>query len=828
MTLSDDLELSDGIDLDIPSAAPQDFNDAAYPAPSFLREKRVWVMWKYITINDRKTKVPFTTNGHQASTTKASTWTSYMSAVLALENDKDTHAHHFDGIGVCFDGSFTGVDIDHCVEDGIVNDVAKDVIAMLDSYTELSPSKTGVHILVEGVIEQTRNRRKDSGIEMYSKGRYFTFTAARIVDCPQEMKVNVEGLRKVYAKYLYQVDVVNEPSDCGTTVRDDNVVDAHDTINDSTVVSDAAIEEVMKRMRKSPKWAEIESLMSGEGMTTAAYDDSSADLSFCNHLAYWTRRNINLMDAIFRTTKLMRPKWDEIHGPNTYGLMTMTKACTGTRSVDGEESAFRYTEDGNANRFAQLHGRDLKYCNHQATWYIWDGGRWAPDMTQLVFSLSRDVVKQLYAEARAKVSEMEHGRSDPKTVQLVSKFAKTTDTARGLINTVKLAQSLPELTVAPVDMDNKPMMLNTIGTTLNFATPDELIREPTREDLITKQCGTEFDFDATCPNWEKFVSEIFNNDQDLMNFVQKAVGYSLTGKVSEKCFFFCWGEGSNGKTVFLNVLRAVFGDYGQQASIKTFLKKKGDSEIRDDLVNLKGARFVSAVEPDDNARFDMEVMKPLTGNDPIRCRTLHQRQIEYLPEAHLWIAGNNKPLITETNTGAWDRVRLVPFTVSFIGREDRKLEDRLRTELPGILNWCIKGYKMYLQGGLHVPQCVKVATEAYKVECNTVLSFVETLCVRSTVPMLQIRSSQLYEAYREHCLTEGQMAYGNKRFKKTLLDSGIQVAHTRSGEFYFGICTKVGAVGQCIMEDDNITLGKLEMPTPERKIRTDDPTFDGH
>ena len=167
-----------------------------------------------------------------------------------------------------------------------------------------------------------------------------------------------------------------------------------------------------------------------------------------------------------------------------------------------------------------------------------------------------------------------------------------------------------------------------------------------------------------------------------------------------------------------------------QASIRTFMKRKFESDIRDDLVNLRGARLVTAVEPDESAKFDMEVMKPLTGNDPIRCRTLHQRQIEYRPELTLWLAGNSRPIITETNNGAWDRVRLIPFTVSFIGREDRHLEEKLKSELSGILNWMIRGYKMYVENGLMTPECVKIATNEYKVESNSLLSFMAQSHVR--------------------------------------------------------------------------------------------------
>lgn len=777
-----------------------------FPAPQYLIDRNVWVMWKFETRNGKTTKVPYQINGKRASTTDKNTWKDYWTIVLAKEKDNNETQHRFDGIGICFDGSFTGVDIDHCIVNGNRNDVANDVVRELATYCEYSPSLTGIHALVVGEIELTKNKNKDVGIEIYKQGRFFTFTGKKLPDCPQEMGENTEGLTRMYAKYIF-----NDFEAAHTTAATLDVASVP-----APVVS-LTVESVMSKMKLSSKWEEIKSLMDGN-LAAYSMDDSAADLALCNHLAYYTQRNAKLMDDIFRTSKLFRDKWDENRGSQTYGQMTIDRACRDTRSVDGDVTRYRYTEGGNANRLSDMHGGDLRFCGHMNTWFVWDGNRWAEDKTSVVYQLSRDVVHQLYAEAKQKLAGMQSGTGNAKNVAMVSKFAQTTDTARGLTNIVKLASTLPEMSVAPNELDCKPMMLNTIGTTINFDNPQAMVKDPERCDLLTKVCGCAFDFDATCVQWEKFISEIFNGDTELMLFVQKAIGYSLTGKVSEKCFFFCYGDGSNGKSVFLNVIRAMFGDYGQQASIRTFLKKKGESEIRDDLVNLKGARFVSAVEPDESSRFDMEVMKPLTGNDPIRCRTLHQRQIEYLPELKLWLAGNTRPLITETNSGAWDRVRLIPFTVSFIGREDRGLEDKLKTELSGILNWAIRGYRMYVEQGLKAPKCVSVATEEYKVECNSLLSFVAQRCVINKLGGLKIRTKDLYTAYCEYCNEEGHYPYSSKRVKSSLASQGITAIHNRDGDYYINITLNIFAPGQVQLpqeaDADRPLSGKIDRPTP--------------
>ena len=720
--------------------------------PEFLGSKKIWLVWKYEMKGGKKTKVPYQMNGSHARTNDKDTWNT-------LEEVKKYREKGFDGIGFCFDG-FTGVDLDHCLIDGVPNEQAADIVEQLDSYTEISPSGEGLHIIVDGQIKHDRCKSKDKTVELYSKGRFFTFTGNSFGE-PSPVKRNVTGLVSVYMDYVH-------------------VQENEEKIHTTTHGSQDA-DEVMDRMKRSKVWPQIDALMNGIMPTE---DHSAADLSLCNRLAFFSCKDPKVMDEIFRSSKLYRPKWDEMHGARTYGQITIDRACTGTSEVWNPESAARPTEGGNAQRFLKIHRNGLRYCGHQSVWYVWDGTRWEVDTRLIVHEKARDVVKELYREVQVLIDRATRGEEvSPDMVKAGMKLAMTADTWKGMSNMLNIAKGLPGFGISPADLDNKPETLNVIDGTIVFEQNGYSIKNPDRNDLLTKRCECRYDPHARCPNWIKFVGEIFEGDPELARYVQKAIGYSLTGKMTEKCFFFCWGDGSNGKSVFLNVIRYMLRDYGQQASIKTFLKRRNDSEIRDDLVNLKGARFVSAVEPDDNAKFDMEVMKPLTGNDIIRCRTLYQRQIEYLPQCSLWIAGNNKPVITETNAGAWDRVRLIPFLVSFIGREDRGLEDRLKTELSGILNWALEGYKMYKKEGLIVPACVKDATEEYRMECNSLMGFINQKCTMGGVT----RKSVFYKEYKDWCENEGQYPYSARRVKGILKGMNIECHHTVQGDIYHGI-----------------------------------------
>jgi putative DNA primase/helicase len=778
--------------------------------PLFLRNKNIWVVWKYETGGDgKRTKVPWSFRGFRASSKDPATWTSFDNALKCKGFIPGA-----EGLGFMFDGTFTGIDLDHClINDNVApstTDLAIDVAKILRSYTEVTPSGTGLHIIVDGIIEHGNCKNQDGTIEFYTKERFFTFTGDRVLNSPDIVK-NIDGLTEVFKKY-----VDNQQNPIQSNIIQHNPTDPVD------------VTIVMDRIKKCINYDEILSLLLGD--TSSCGDDwSKAEFKLCKHLAFFSGRDKDVMDQIVRGSGLMRDKWDEQRGSGTYGSRTIDKACEKTAEVYeviqpevaqqdttgkcGEESSshkFRYTEEGNARRFSRLHSKNLRYCEHQSTWYIWDGRRWKPDITQTVFHMARDVVSELYEEARKNITALQRGESiDAKKVSKIMQFAKTSDTLRGLNNIVRLASALPEFAISPAEMDCKPNKIVARNDTLVMDNFGVSVQPCMRGDLITKMCGCKYDPEAKAPMWEKFISEIFDGDEKLMEYIQKSIGYSLLGTVSEKCLFFCWGDGSNGKSVFLNVIRTMFGDYGQQAAIRTFLKKKTEGDIRDDLVNLKGARFVSAVEPDDNARFDMEIIKPLTGNDVIRCRTLHQRQIEYLPELKLWIAGNNRPLITETNAGAWDRMKLIPFTVSFIGREDRNLESKLRTELSGVLNWAIEGYIKYRRDGLGTVKCVVEATDAYKTDCNSLLGFVDRRCVigatevrkealecedpelkKTVMDAWMVKTSIFYQNYKQYCVEEGVYPFSSRKCKIMLKDMGVECKHYVDGDKYVWIKAK--------------------------------------
>jgi putative DNA primase/helicase len=253
---------------------------------------------------------------------------------------------------------------------------------------------------------------------------------------------------------------------------------------------------------------------------------------------------------------------------------------------------------------------------------------------------------------------------------------------------LQLAES--ELPILPDDLDHDVWLLNLSNGTYNLKTGT--IQEHKRENLITKKIDVSYNKDASCPIWLNFLNKIFNNNSETINFVKKAIGYSLTGSTQEQCIFILYGIGCNGKSTLINIVKEILGDYSQQTPSETLMVRKYTGNVPNDIASLKGVRFVSSVETDEGRGFAESLVKQLTGDDFISARFLRQEFFEFKPECKIWLASNHKPQIRGTDHAIWRRIRLIPFTVTIPEEEkDFNLLDKLRSEKEGILSWAIDG-----------------------------------------------------------------------------------------------------------------------------------------
>ena len=439
-----------------------------------------------------------------------------------------------------------------------------------------------------------------------------------------------------------------------------------------------------------------------------------------------------------------------------------------------------FTEGGNASRLERLCGNDMRYCHTFKKWYIWDGQRWQVDNNGSAMRKAEMVVKDLYNLASKAGCKAD--RED------ITKFAHLTDSRKGLSNMLAIAANRATFAITSDKLDANLWVLGCENYTIDLT--DCMPYEPKREDLITKSNGIKFDFDAECPLWINFLNQIFNNDNELVAYIQRAVGYSLTGTQKEQVFFMGYGEGSNGKTVFTTILMALLGEYAQKADFSTFLHQ-GERKIRNDLAALAGARVIVASEAKEGAKFSLDVIKDWTGGGKVTCRYLFGEYFTYVPEGKLWIETNPKPIITEQTFAAWRRVQAIPFSVTIPKEEqDRDLIDKLRMELPGILNWALEGLAEYHGIGLATPEIVKAAVEEYRKENDSLTCFISECCEFDKLKTCT--NKELYEmAYKAFCGMSGMEPLSQPLFSKQLNkmfeNKGVKSKRSKHGMAWIGI-----------------------------------------
>lgn len=435
------------------------------------------------------------------------------------------------------------------------------------------------------------------------------------------------------------------------------------------------------------------------------------------------------------------------------------------------------TDGGNAQRLIRLHQNNIKHCHTFKKWMVWDGHRWKIDGDGSTYRLCDDVIKEIYSEAANCI--------DSKDRQEWAKFAIRSDSGRGYRDMLFLASFNKAVAITSDQLDTNSWLLNTENLTIDLKTFEA--REPSREDLITKAAGAIYDPSAKCPIWMEFLEKIFKGDKDLIGYVQRAAGYSLTGSMVEQVYFFCHGTGANGKSVFLAILRSLLGDYAKQASFDTFLIQH-TAKVRNDLAALAGARIITASEAEEGSRLSMQVIKSWTGGDPITARFLFGEDFTFKPVGKIWLAANTKPVISERNYAAWRRVHLIPFMVTIPPEEqDRELEKKLLEELPGILLWALEGLKEYHRIGLQPPEAVKAATDAYRRENDSMAAFLSECC---EVRKLAIcKNSDLIAAYRLFCSMDGFEPISQTKFSLELSSlEGVRKTRDRAfGVIWHGI-----------------------------------------
>lgn len=443
-----------------------------------------------------------------------------------------------------------------------------------------------------------------------------------------------------------------------------------------------------------------------------------------------------------------------------------------------QSNEFPLTDLGNAERLIHLHGQDLRYCHLWGRWLVWDGTRWQVDETggAGVFQMAHEVVRGMQLEASL--------INDKDKRQAMAKWSYSCESKSRLSNMVEIAKTLKGIPISPDDLDAHPMLLNCRNGTLDIKAMK--LRDHSRGDLLTKSAGCDYDESALCPVWTKFLVRTLKEDEDLIRFLWKALGYSLTGLSTEHRMMFGYGPtGNNGKSTMMEALLHVFGDYGCTTPTDTLMAKAGDSGISNDIARLKGMRFVVAPETEDGKRLNEGLVKRITGGDTITARFMRQEFFDFKPEFKLWMVGNHKPVIRGTDDAIWRRITLIPFDVTIPKEErDRSLPEKLKAEASGILAWMADGLKAWREEGLEQPERVEKASKEYREESDILGAFLDERTTANSNGT--IKASKLYAAYQQWCKDTGEYCVTQTRFGRAMAERGESATKNRDGWNYGG------------------------------------------
>lgn len=762
--------------------------------PQELRNLKQWGLFelKWVEARKKNTKIPINPyDGAAGKSNDPNTWSDFDTAMRAL-NDVE----RADGLAFYFANGYVGLDIDHIdsnledwrAGDNDPNNLVNKFQDLTDNtYMEVSQSGTGIHAIFKGKIPGKRRRK--GNYEMYQTGRFFALTGNNIIPDPTIKSMSDDEMKALY-EFLFGKD---------------NVVQLHSESDNITPV-DLSVVEIIKRAENSAKTGTRFTMFMKGGWEQFYSSHSEADMAFANDLAFWTGRDFHKMDTIFRNSSLMREKFDEKHGAVTYGTSLLNKAINETQNIynpesDSQDSESSYTFSFNEDKTKKImprswddQGRGLRMRDQFATvlkfnavdkkWFFFNGSYWQEDIGNQKVELAAERVANSIKKEKPELSFSTKTDED-KAMNEWYRFQK--DSRSHMAKMHMIDEFKKYVIVKHGEFDKEDMLLNTESGYVDLSNGE--LHDHDIDKKFSHQTLAEYSDNVDAPLWEKFLNQIFNNDEELIHYVQKAIGYSFTGSVDEQCLFILNGRGRNGKSVFSNVISNVAGNYAKQMNVQTIVAKKNQSgSANSDIARLEGARIVTSSELNEGDRFDESLVKQLTGGDKILARFLYGSEFEYKPKFKIWMATNHLPIIRGTDDGIWRRIKIIPFNIQIPKEKvDKKLEYKLKAEYTGILNWIVQGAIMWQQEGLEDPEAVRQVIENYRAEMDPLDAFLEECC--TTGQNYSIKARDMYNAYHEWAKESEEYKMSLNKFGREMSKKLLRVKKM-DGWYYVGLKLK--------------------------------------
>lgn len=804
--------------------------------PEELKILKRWVCYKIEERNGQKTKVPVNAlSGTYARCNDEITWSKFNIAINGCVK------YNCLGLGFMLGDGIFGIDLDnHPDKDGVClsqeefDVLGNEFVEQLDSYTELSQSGLGIHIICKGTLP--KGRRRKGNVEMYDSGRFFAFTGNALRNIP--INERTEQIIPLWEKYVDDSKEIQQYQP-----QQNNVFNKYNFLNyDPEYKTEIKLgdQELINKALASKQGYDFGRLYQGD-LSSHGNDHSAADMAFCSMLAFWCNSDRAQMDRIFRSSGLMRPKWDEKRGADTYGNITLdnairratngfvnlvnntptytcyTQNAPKTHQNDEEIEEFmnidsngdpifrikkifhRYplTDTGNALRFYDYFGDLFKYNKTDKIFMFWTGKTWIRDTKDIVRKYANKLIEILKEEEKdlkeEKESLIKQGESEK--AEEISEIIKASqkNTSRVANKAGKDAmlsefQSIKDVAIENKDLDNDGHLLNTDSGVVNLKTGEIMPFDP--KYMMSLNTNVKVSFDEPV-EWIKFLHSIFrrNNVEEelqIINCIQKCMGYTLTSEITEQCMFLQYGGGSNGKSTFSEQLARIMGDYGASTPSSTLIQQKNgmNASVTYSLAKLKGKRYVEVGETDEGEKLAEAQIKRMTGGDTISAAFKYGNEFDFKFTAKIWMSTNNKPVIRGTDLGIWRRMFPFPYINTFTdAQKDRTLPARLSKESDKILGWAIQGaVEYYKQGKIDMPDCLKKEVDSYKGQMDIISQFIRKQCV--IIDKYKTPCRTLYQNYKIWAKDSTEYIMRESKFDEEIKLKGItQVLH--NGEPHF-------------------------------------------
>lgn len=747
--------------------------------PKELKELNQWCNWKLVNRNGKETKIPIDSkSGDFAQSNNENTWSDYETSLV--------EADEYDGIGFFFKDPYFGVDIDNVESDlerylnNVHNDnIVSEFVNSIGSYSEISLSGNGIHIIAKGRLPE--GRRRKGNVEMYDSGRFFVMTGDTLGKHKGINEPNPEEVKRIYKKHIGTNKVVRM------------------NMLDHGISHELSETEVVNSISRSKQSDMFKAFMNDEWQEHYT-SQSEADLAFANMLAFWCARDFSMMDNLFRQSSLMRDKWDEKRGKTTYGEGTLYKAINETNNVydpsfkdkhkpkyeinfdiknDKKNDDFpnrSWDDTGNADRFIDRFGEIVKFSYIDNKFIVYNNSLWEKDDRGTVRTLVDLTVEDMKNE-KIEMSEDLDQEEIEKAWQKHLKSSRSNSRKKAIVDELK-----HRVSVMPDEFDTDDMLLNADNGYLDLASGE--LHPHDINKMFSRKTSFEYTDRMDLPTWEKFLDDIFNGDKELIKYIQKAVGYSFTGSTKEQVMFILFGSGRNGKSVFVETISEVLGTYSKNIRADSLMVKQ-QSGVNNDIAALDGARFVTSSEPNEGFRFDEGLIKQLTGGDKITARFLYGEDFDFNPKFKLWVSSNHKPIIRGTDDGIWRRMILIPFAVQIPeDKMDKDLKYKLLREAPAILDWALEGVLLWQKEGLEIPETIKQASQNYRQEMDVLESFIADVC--TVIPGGKAPAGDLFVKYKDWARENEEYLMSKQKFGQKMKEK-FEYLRDSKGRYYSGL-----------------------------------------